>query len=108
MRDLMAWAYYMDTDLSHHAHVQVCAKRTNKQPRSKYHGFYHIKKLGPSTSLLLCSIPCPLAPVIAVVTLKQVGLLGSTNDNVRISLERKVEQRPILVQAGSHPFEIER
>ena len=49
-----------------------------------------------------------MAPIIAVVTLKQVGLLGSTNDNVRISLERKVEQRPILVQAGSHPFKIER
>ena len=49
-----------------------------------------------------------MAPIIAIVTLKQVGLLGSTNDNVRISLERKVEQRPILVQAGSHPIEIER
>ena len=108
MRDVMAWAYYMDTDLFDHEHVQVYAKRTNKQPRSKYNVFYHIKNLGPSTSLLLCSIPCPMAPIIAVATLKQVGLLGSTNDNVRISLERKVEQRPVLVQAGSHPFEIER
>jgi len=37
MRDVMAWAYYMDTDLFDHDHVQVYAKRTDKQPGSIPH-----------------------------------------------------------------------
>ena len=98
----------MDTDLLITNMCRYTLKEQTSNLEATHNVFYHIKKLGPSTSLLLCSIPCPMAPIIAVVTLKQVGLLGSTNDNVRISLERKVEQRPVLVQAGLHPFKIER